>query len=59
MERGSRDLPPLGLGPTVRVQNMVGPDPKAWDNTGVMVEIGGYNQYTVKIHRYGRLLVRN
>ena len=59
MERGSRELAPLGLGMTVRIQNMVGPHPKAWDNTGIVVEIGDYDQYTVKIHGSGRLLVRN
>ena len=33
--------------------------PLKWDNTGVIVEDGAYNRYTIKVDQSGRLTDRN
>ena len=43
----------------VRLQNLSGPYPKRWDNTGVVVEAREFDQYIIKMHGSGRLVTRN
>ena len=59
LTRGTRDLGKLTLGAHVRVQNQTGEKPTRWDNTGVVVEVKGFDQYVVKMDGTGRLSMRN
>ena len=55
----TKDLGELKVGQEVRVQNQAGDKPKHWDNTGVVVESKGFDQYVVKNDGSGRLTMRN
>ena len=55
----SRPLPSLEPGDHVMIQNQSGRFPKKWDKSGVVVEIKGNDQYTVKVAGSGRLTLRN
>lgn len=55
----SKALPPLRIGNHVRVQNQTGNFPTKWDRTGVVVEVGQYHQYRVRMDGSGRLTLRN
>ena len=59
LTRGTRDLGKLTLGAHVRVQNQTREKPTRWDNTGVVVEVKGFDQYVVKMDGTGRLSMRN
>ena len=56
---GTKELPELKVGTTVRVQNQVGDRSTRWDKTGEVVEVKPHQQYEVRIHGSGRLTVRN
>ena len=55
----TRQLPPLVVGDHVRVQNQIGPHPKKWDKTGVIIEVLQFDQYRVRINGSGRTTLRN
>ena len=55
----TRQLPPLVVGDHVRVQNQIGPHPKKWDKTGVIIEVLQFDQYRVRIDGSGRTTLRN
>ena len=55
----TRDLPPLSVGDTCRVQNQTGHHPTKWDRTGVVVKVNNNNQYLIKMHGSGRVSLRN
>jgi len=55
----TRRLPPLKTGDRVRIQNQVGPHPKKWDKTGVVIEVRQFDQYVVKVDGSGRVTLRN
>ena len=57
--QATKQLPPLKVGDSVRVQNQVGPHPTKWDRTGVVVEVKQFDQYVVKIDGSGRTSLRN
>ena len=59
LEMNTKQLAPLVMGDTVRLQNMTGPYPKRWDTTGVLVEVGDWDKYVVRVHGSGRLVTRN
>ena len=42
----------------MRLQNQAGDNPKRWNNTGIIVECKGFNQYLVKNDGRGRLTLR-
>ena len=54
-----RTLTPLKLGDAVSVQNQHGNKPLRWDTTGIVVETGDFDKYTVKLDGSGRLTTRN
>ena len=56
---GTRDLLPLRIGDSCRVQNQTGFSPTKWDRTGVIVQVNDHNQYLVKMHGSGRITLRN
>ena len=55
----SRAMKGLKVGTTVSIQNQHGNDAKRWSKTGVVVEVGDHDKYTVKVDGSGRLTVRN
>ena len=56
---GTKKLPDLEVGDTVRVQNQVGERSTRWEKTGQVVETKPFDQYTIKVHGTGRLTLRN
>ena len=52
----SRELKPLKVGDKVRCQNVRS---NKWDRTGVVLEINGHRQYTIKMDGSGRMSKRN
>ena len=59
LESGSHELKPLQVGDIVRVQNQTGTYPKKWDKTGVVMQVGDYDKYIVRIDGSRRLTLRN
>jgi len=59
LEEGARELKPLSVGDTVRVQNQTGSHPNKWDKTGIVVQVGENNKYLVRIDGSRRLTLRN
>ena len=55
----TRDLQPLSIGDTCRVQNQSGPHPTKWDRTGVVLQVNDNDQYLLKMHGSGRVTLRN
>ena len=52
----SRQLKPLVVGDEVRCQNV---RTKKWDRTGVVLEVKGHRQYTIRMDGSGRMSLRN
>ena len=50
---------PLKVGDTASVHDQHGNSPLKWDNTGTKVEVGAFDNYTIKIDGSGRLTNRN
>ena len=59
LEANTRHLPPLKVGDNVRIQNQVGPHPKKWDKTGIVVEVRQFDQYVIRMDGSGRVTLRN
>ena len=55
----TRVLKILSVGTIVAVQNQYGRFPLRWDRTGRIVEVGNFDQYTVRMDGTGRLTTRN
>ena len=55
----TKQLPPLKVGDTVYIQNLVGNHPRRWERTGVVVEVRQYHQYVVRVDGSGRVTLRN
>ena len=55
----TRSLHPLNVGDRCFLQNQIGPHPKRWDRSGLIVEVLPYNKYLVKVDGSGRLTSRN
>ena len=55
----THNLPPLQLGDRCYIQNQSGNYPKRWDRSGIVVDIHGFESYTLKIDGSGRLTRRN
>ena len=55
----ARSLLPLKLGDRCYVQNQTGNNQRRWDRSGTVMEIHGFDAYTVKIDGTGRLTRRN
>lgn len=55
----TKALRPLRVGDYVRVQNQIGPNPKRWEKTGVIMEKRDHDQYMVKIDGSSRATLRN
>ncbi|CAB3985538.1 Transposon Ty3-I Gag-Pol poly [Paramuricea clavata] len=43
----TRRLPPLKVGDQVRIQNQIGPHPKKWDKTGLVIEVRQFSMQSV------------
>ena len=55
----TKRLPQLAVGDHVRLQNQVGPYPRKWDKTGVVIEVRQYDQYVVRVDGSRRVTLRN
>ena len=55
----TRQLVPLSVGDSCRIQNQCGQFPKKWDKTGTIVQVNNNDQYLLKVHGSGRLTLRN
>ena len=55
----TKDLPSLGSGDIVAVQNQSGPSPGRWDRTGIVREVRPNRQYIIQMLGYQRLVLRN
>jgi len=55
----TKQLKPLVVGDTVRIQNQTGQFPTKWDKTGCVIEVRQFNQYVVKVDGSGRVTLRN
>jgi hypothetical protein len=55
----TKQLRPLIVGDTVRIQNQTGQFPTKWDKTGRVVEVRQFNQYVVRVDGSGRATLRN
>lgn len=55
----TKRLPPLVVGDHVRLQNQIGPHPRKWDKTGVVIEVRQYDQYVIRIDGSRRVTLRN
>ena len=59
LDRNTRKLAPLFIGDSVRIQNQSGNHPNKWDKTGIVIQIGDNDQYTVRVDGSRRLTLRN
>jgi hypothetical protein len=55
----TKPLSELSMGQNVAVQNQTGSHPNRWDKTGVITEVRGNRQYTVRLDGSGRCTLRN
>ena len=55
----TKQLPPLVVGDHVRIQNQIGPNPRKWDKTGLVIEVRQHDQYVARIDGSGRVTLRN
>ena len=55
----TKKLPPLIVGDHVRIQNQIGPNPRKWDKTGLVIEVRQYDQYMIRVDGSGRVTLRN
>ena len=56
---GARQLKPLSVGDSVRIQNQTGSHPTKWDKTGVVMQIGENDKYVVRVDGSRRLTLGN
>lgn len=59
LNQSARQLPPLSVGENVLIQNQHGNHPTKWDKSGVVVEVGDFDQYVVKVDGSHRVTLRN
>ena len=50
LDTTGRNLPPLRVGDSVRIQNQSGNHPNKWDKTGTILQVGDNDQYTVRVN---------
>ncbi|RLJ22718.1 hypothetical protein DJ031_00320, partial [bacterium endosymbiont of Escarpia laminata] len=55
----TKTLPPLMVGDFVRIQNQIGPNPRKWDKTGIVIEVRQHDQYAIRVDGSGRITMRN
>ena len=55
----TRHLPPLKVGDHVPIQNQIGPYPRKWDKTGLVIEVRQIDQYVIRVDGSGRVIIRN
>ena len=59
LTENTKRLPQLAVGDHVRLQNQVGPYPRKWDKTGVVIEVRHYDQYVIRVDGSRRVTLRN
>lgn len=56
---GTRLIAPLRFREHICIQNQVGPNPRKWDKTGVVIKVKQHNQYMVRVDGSGRVTLHN
>ena len=59
LTRGSKTLPPLQQGDCVAIQNQTGNQPRQWSQTGVVIEVGPHDSYTISVDGSRTVTKRN
>ena len=59
LSQGSKSLPPLQPGDCVAIQNQTGNQPRQWQRTGVVIEAGPHNSYTISVDGSRTITKRN
>ena len=59
LDTKGRNLEPLQVGDTVRVQNQCGNYPRKWDRTGIIVRVCEFDMYLVRMDGSRQLTARN
>ena len=59
LTHGSRHLPPLKVGDHVLIQEQHGNNPKQWNKSGVVVEVGTHDSYFVSVGGSRQVTKRN
>ena len=59
LSKGSRHLPPLQVGDHVLVQDQHGNNPRQWNKSGVVVEVGTHDSYFVSVGGSRQVTKRN
>ena len=59
LSAGSKPLPPLKAGDHVSIQNQTGNNPRQWQHTGVIIEVGPHNSYMVSVDGSRTITKRN
>ena len=59
LTHGSRHLPPLHVGDHVLIQEQHGNNPKQWNKSGVVVEVGTHDSYFVSVGGSRQITKRN
>ena len=59
LSRGTKNLPPLHHGDCVSIQNQTGNNPRQWYKTGVVIEKGPFDSYTISIDGSRNITKRN
>ena len=59
LSRGSKSLPALRPGDCVAIQNQTGNQSRQWQRTGVVIEAGPHNSYTISVDGSRTITKRN
>ena len=59
LNKQTRRLAPLKVGHTVSIENQHSNTPIKWDHTVMIVEVGDFDKYSIKVDGSGRLTNRN
>ena len=59
LSKGSRHLPPLQVGDHVLIQDQHGNNPRQWNKSGVVVEVGTHDSYFVSVGGSRQVTKRN
>ena len=55
----TKDLPPIMVGDSLFLHNLVGNNPRRWERTGWVVQCKQFDQYSVKLDWTGKSTLRN
>lgn len=59
LTENTKRLPPFVVCDHVRIQYQIGPHPRKWDKTGMVIEVHPYDQYIIRVDDSRRVTLRN